>query len=323
MGLASYIMRRILQLVPVVLVIVVLNFVLIHLAPGDPAQMLAGEFATPEYVASLQESYGLNESLPTQLVRYLGRLLRGDLGDSYSYNRPVLDVIVSRVGATLILIVTSQALGLVVGTALGTLSARHYPSRLDTGLSFFSLAGYSMPVFWLGLVLILVFSIRLGWLPSSGMRDVTSDATGFNGIGDVVQHLVLPVASLMFGWTIPVYLRVARASVIEVSREDFITTARCKGLSETAVFFKHALRNALLPTVTIAGLYLGLALTGAVLTETVFGWPGIGRLMYEAIFSRDYPLLMGVFTVSAIGVVLVSLITDILYAFLDPRIVYE
>jgi peptide/nickel transport system permease protein len=322
-GLASYILRRILQLVPVALAIVVINFTLVHLAPGDPAQVLAGEYATPEYVARLHELYGLDQPLPVQLGKYLRAIVHGDLGQSFSYRQPVLDIILSRVPATLLLILTSQILGLIIGTALGTISARFYPSRVDSGLSFLSLAGYSMPIFWLGLIFIYLFAIKLRWLPTSGMRDVTSTAEGFAATGDVARHLILPVLSLLISWTIPTYLRIARASVIEVSREDFITTARCKGLDEKTVFFKHALRNALLPTVTMAGLYLGLALTGAVLTETVFGWPGVGRLMYEAIFSRDYPLLMGIFVLSALAVVVVSLVTDIVNAFLDPRVVYE
>ena len=323
MGLATYILRRILQLVPVAFAIIVINFFLVHLAPGDPAQVIAGEFASQEYIDSLRDLYGLDQPLYVQLEKYIAATVRGDLGQSFSYQQPVLGIILSRVPATLLLILVSQILGLVIGTALGTISARFYPSRVDSAFSFVSLAGYSMPVFWLGLMFIYFFAVRLHWLPTSGMRDVTSTSEGFASAGDVARHLVLPVLALLVSWTIPTYLRIARASIIEVSHEDFITTARCKGLDEKTVFFKHALRNALLPTVTMAGMYLGLALTGAVLTETVFGWPGVGRLMYEAIFSRDYPLLMGIFVVSAVAVLVVSLITDIINAFLDPRVAYK
>jgi peptide/nickel transport system permease protein len=322
MGLAAYIARRVIQLVPVVLVIVVINFVLVRLAPGDPAQVLAGEFASPEYVESLRASYGLDEPMPVQLLAYVRQVAVGDLGRSYSYNQPVLGIVMSRVPATLLLVGASQVVGLVFGVALGTLSARFYPSRFDSAVSFVSLATYSMPVFWLGLIAIYVFAVQLRMLPTSGMRDITNMETGLRAAGDVFRHMILPVSTLAISWTIPTYLRITRASIIEVSREDFITTARCKGLAERAVFFRHALRNALVPVVTMAGLYLGLALTGAVLTETVFGWPGIGRLMYEAIFSRDYPLLMGIFVVSSVAVVLASLLTDVVNVFLDPRVAY-
>jgi peptide/nickel transport system permease protein len=322
MGLTTYIIRRILQLVPVVLIIVVINFVLVRLAPGDPAQVLAGEFASPEYVAALRESYGLDEPLPVQLVTYLKQVAVGNLGESYSYNQPVLGIVLSRVPATLLLVGASQVVGVVIGAALGTISARFYPSRFDSAVSFVSLGAYSMPVFWLGLIAIYVFAVQFRVLPTSGMRDITNMETGLGAAADVFRHLILPVGTLAISWTIPTYLRITRASIIEVSKEDFITTARCKGLEERTVFFRHALRNALLPVVTMAGLYLGLALTGAVLTETVFGWPGIGRLMYEAIFSRDYPLLMGIFVVSSVAVVLASLVTDIVNAFLDPRVAY-
>jgi peptide/nickel transport system permease protein len=322
MGLLGYAGRRALQMVPVLVAIVVINFVLVHAAPGDPAQVLAGPFATREYVEQLRHSYGLDQALPVQFLAYVGQLLHGDLGRSYSFNAPVLSVIAQRIPATLLLVLSSQALGLALGTALGTIAARAYPSRGDGALSVVSLAAYSMPIFWLGMLLILLFAVSLHVLPSSGMRGVFSTGGGAGAVADVLQHLLLPVVTLTVAWTIPTYLRLARASVIEVRQEDYITTARAKGLKESVVFFKHALRNALLPVVTVAGLYVGLSLSGAVLTETVFGWPGVGQLMYQAIFSRDYPILMGIFVLTSFGVVAMSLITDVVYAFLDPRVTY-
>jgi peptide/nickel transport system permease protein len=321
-AVGRYILWRLAQMIPVVLVIIVINFTLIHLAPGDPAVVLAGEYASADYIQSIRDAYGLEQPLVQQLGQYIVHVIQLDLGRSYSYNRPVIEIIMSRVPATLLLVITAQVLGVVVGTTLGTFAAMRYPSRTDSVLSMVSLGSYSMPVFWLGLMMILFFAVWTRWLPTSGMFDVASEATGLAAFGDLLRHMVLPVSSLMIGWTVPTFMRLGRASVIEIAREDFIMTARAKGLDEQAVYFKHALRNALLPTVTMAGLYLGLTLTGAVLTETVFSWPGIGRLMYEAVMSRDYPLLMGIFIFSAFLVVIASLLTDIVYAMLDPRVNY-
>ncbi|MBI3977682.1 MAG: ABC transporter permease [Chloroflexi bacterium] len=323
MGLGRYVVRRLLEMVPVVLIIIVLNFTIIRLAPGDPAIVLAGEYASKEHVAAIRQAYELDRPIPAQLVRYLSRVLQGDLGRSYQYNRPVLDVIATRIPNTLILVVTAQTLGLIIGSAVGTYSARRYPSATDSVLSFGSLAWYSMPVFWLGMMMVLVLGVNLKIFPASGMRNVLSEATGIGALLDLLHHLALPALAMMFGSTVPVYLRLTRASVIELSREDFATTARAKGLDENGVYFRHILRNALLPTVTVAGLFLGNVLTGAVLTETVFAWPGIGRLTYDAVLSRDYPLLMGLFIISSCMVVIASLLTDITYAILDPRVTFH
>ncbi len=323
MGLGRYIVRRLLEMIPVILVIIVLNFVIIRLAPGDPAVVLAGEYASTEYIQAVRQAYDLDKPLLTQLTTYLGHVLQGDLGRSYQYNRPVIEVIANRIPATLLLVLTAQVLGLLLGSLLGTYAARRYPSRTDTALAVGSLAWYSMPIFWIGMMLVLVFAVNLRWFPSSGMRNVLSEAEGIAALPDLLHHMVLPTLSMVFGWTLPTYLRLTRASVLELAREDFATTARAKGLGENAVYFKHILRNALLPTVTVAGLYLGMTLTGAVLTETVFSWPGIGRLLYDAVLSRDYPLLMGVFIISSCLVVVASLLTDIVYAFLDPRVTYH
>lgn len=323
MNMLPYITRRLLQAIPVIFAIVVINFTLVHIAPGNPADVLAGPFATPAYVAHLKQSYGLDQPLPVQFVDYIDRLVHGDLGQSLAFSGSVWSVISSRIPATLLLVLTSQLIGIVLGTLLGTLAARRYGSWWDGLLSVLSLGTFSMPVFWFGLLLILVFAVDLHWLPASGMHSLFGASAGFAEVGDVLRHLILPVTTLSVGWTIPTYLRLARASVAAVSQEDFITTARAKGLTDTQVFFRHALRNALLPIVTTGGLYIGLSLGGAVLTETVFAWPGVGQLMYQAIFSRDYPTLIGIFLITSVGVVLVTLLTDLLYAFLDPRVTYS
>lgn len=320
MDIRRYILGRFLQMVPVVFLILVLNFTLIRLAPGDPALIMAGEWATTETVEAIRTKYALDQPLGTQLVAYLKQTVSGDLGYSYDWNQPVFDLIMSRIPATLLLVFTSQGLGISLGIFLGVVSARYVGSRLDAALTLGAAVAYSLPVFWLGLMLIIVFGIWLKWFPTSGMQSVAGVQEGLPAVLDTLRHLVLPAVSLMLVWVTPTFLRISRSSMIEVMREEYITTARAKGLSENVVFFKHALRNALLPSITIIGLNLSLAMSGALLTETVFSWPGMGRLMYEAIFRRDYPLLMGIFLFSAVMVLVGTMITDIMYRVLDPRV---
>ena len=320
MRLQRYALRRLLQVFPVILLVTILNFLLIHAAPGDPATVLAGDHAPLAYIAELRESYGLDKPLLTQLFVYLGKLARGDLGFSYAYRRPVLEVVVERLRATLLLLLVSQVLAIFVGTLLGTLAARYQGSLADVVISGIALLLYSIPVFWMGLMLILVFAVRLGWLPSSGMVSFNG-SSGEGGTG-VARHLVLPVIAL-FLYILPTYVRLARESVVEIAREDFITTARAIGYTERVVFIKYALRNALLPLVTVAGLSLSSMFAGALLTETVFGWPGMGRLMYDAVIQRDFPVLMGGFLLTSVMVIIGSFVTDLLYTYLDPRVRYS
>lgn len=317
-----YALRRVVQIVPVMLFIAVVNFLLVHLAPGDPASALAGEGAPQEFIEALRVDYGLDKPLLQQLGTYLGTLLQGDLGYSFAYRRPVIEVIVERLPATLLLVFASQIPAIVVGTLLGAYSARHYPSRIDNAVTAVSLSLYAVPIFWSGLLLILVFAVWLRWLPASGMFSLAAPSEGFGRLLDISRHMVLP-ATALFLYSLPTYVRLTRASVIEIMREDFITTARAIGYSENVVFFRHALRNALLPAVTVAGLSLSFVFAGALLTETVFGWPGMGRLMYEGVLKRDYPVLMGVFLVTSALVLIVGILTDLLYAKLDPRVSYE
>lgn len=304
------------------LFIAVINFLLIHSAPGDPASALAGEGASQEFIDALRVEYGLDQPLINQLWTYLTTVATGDLGYSFGYRQKVVDIILEKLPATLLLVLASQIPAIVLGTLLGAYSARHYPSRIDSAITGVSLSLYAVPIFWSGLLLILVFAVWLRWLPASGMFSLLTPTEGLARWLDIARHMALP-ATALFLYSLPQYVRLTRASVIEVMREDFITTARAIGYDENVVFFRHALRNALLPAVTVAGLSLSFVFAGALLTETVFGWPGMGRLMYEGVLKRDYPLLMGVFLVTSGLVLIISIITDLVYAKLDPRVSYQ
>lgn len=310
------------QIIPVMLFIAVINFLLIHAAPGDPASALAGEGASQDFIDALRVEYGLDQPMLSQLWTYLATVAQGDLGYSFGYRQQVIDIILEKMPATLLLVFASQIPAIIVGTLLGAYSARHYPSRIDSAITGVSLSLYAVPIFWSGLLLILVFAVWLRWLPASGMFSLLAPSDGIGRWLDVARHMALP-ATALFLYSLPQYVRLTRASVIEIMREDFITTARAIGYNENVVFFKHALRNALLPSVTVAGLSLSFVFAGALLTETVFGWPGMGRLMYEGVLKRDYPLLMGVFIVTSFIVLVVGIITDLVYAKLDPRVSYE
>lgn len=318
--MGRYLFRRIAQIAPVILALLVFNFVLIHIAPGDPASVLAGDNAPAAYIEQLRETYGLNQPLSTQLYIYLGKLLQGDLGYSYSYRKPVFDVILSRINPTLLLVGVSQLVAIPIGILLGAIAARYHNRLPDTLISSVMLGLYSIPVFWLGLVFILLFAVTLGWLPSSGMMTFTFGRAP--DPFDVMRHMMLPLSVLVLH-TVPIYARITRESAVEAAKEDYITTARAIGYSESEVFRRFALRNALLPTVTIAGLSLSSLFAGALLVETVFAWPGMGRLMYDAVAQRDFPVLMAGFLVTSVMVVIGSLITDIIYTYLDPRVVYR
>jgi len=322
MRLQRYILRRLLQMIPTVFAIILINFALIRLAPGDPARVMAGEMATPENVEAIRVRFGLDQPIWVQLGVYLTALTQGDLGFSYNYLVPVSTLIMSRLPQTLGLMLSANILSIIVGTLIGAYSASRYPSKTDSTIWITSLGFYSMPIFWFGLLLVYVFSRQLGLFPSGGMIDIINRPRGLAAVGNVLWHSVLPIATLM-AYNLPIFVRIARASVIETMGEDYITTARAMGLSENRVFLRHALRNALLPTVTMAGLTMGFVLTGAVLTETVFSWPGIGLLLWQAISNRDYPVLMGIFLFASITVVIASFLTDMVYAALDPRVRFE
>ena len=322
-GMGSYLLKRLAQIVPIILIIVIVNFFLVHLAPGDPIVYIVGDApVSEEIVAQLREKLGLDKPLIHQLVIYLWNVARGDFGYSYVAREPVLAVIMHRLPATLLLTVTQYILAIVAGLLLGVISAKRQGETADTAITLFSVLGYAVPVFWLGQMLVLIFAHQLGMFPSQGMYSLRYDMTPFAAAVDVAWHLVLPCITLAV-FNLALIARLTRANMLQTLRLEFVMFARSKGISETAVVYRHALRNAVLPVVTIIGLNIKTLITGAVLTETVFAWPGIGRLTYEALTARDYPVLMAMFIFVGILVVVANLVTDLAYAYLDPRIRFK
>jgi peptide/nickel transport system permease protein len=319
-----FIARRLAQLVPVLLAIATLNFLLLHMAPGDAADIIAGQagHATPEFVAELRRDFGLDKPLHQQYLIYLGKLATLDLGYSALYQLPVSELILDRLPATLALMVPALAIAVGLGVVLGVVAAKNRGGWVDNIVSVGALVVYATPVFWLGLMLIVFFSITLGILPSGGSSDVRGSSTGLAYALDFAHHLVLPVITMALFY-VAIYTRLMRASMLEVYSLDFITTARAKGLADGAIAWRHAARNALLPVVTLAGLQFGHLLGGSVLVETVFGWPGLGRLVFDSLQQRDLNLLLGILFVSSVVVVLANLAADLTYGFLDPRIVHK
>jgi peptide/nickel transport system permease protein len=313
-----YLIRRLALLGPVLLGVSVVVFLVLHLAPGDPAEIMLGSQATQEDVARLRADLGLDEPLPLQYARWMGHVLQGDLGRSIRLRQPVLGEVLIRFRATLLLTATALCLSTLGGIALGVLSAAWPRSLIDRLSMLGSIFGASMPSFWLGLVLMVCFSLWLGWLPASGMYGAHEGG----GLADLLRHLVLPAITLAAAST-TIIARLTRSTMLDVLRQDFVRTARAKGLVERGVVLRHALRNALIPTVTVIGVQAGYLLGGAILTETVFAWPGVGTLMLQGILARDFPLVQGCVLVIALGFVLFNLAVDLLYAFLDPRIRYE
>lgn len=321
----SFLVSRLGKAVFVVLGVVIVNFMLIRLAPGDPAAVLAGESGAsdPAYVEQLRREFGLDKPVYVQLATYMKGVVQLNLGYSYRERLPVLDLILDRLPATLLLMACAFVFALVLGVVLGIVASRsRYQGRhpwVDSVVMTGSLVIYATPQFWLALLAVIFFSLHLGWLPPFGMETVGSGYTGLDRVGDVAAHLVLPTISLGC-FFMAVYARLTRASMLEVLGMDFIKTAKAKGVPVGDIIRRHALRNALLPVVTFAGIQLGQMAGGAVLTETVFGWPGIGRLMFDALMQRDYQLLLGVFLVTSTMVVVFNLLTDLVYVFVDPRI---
>ena len=307
---------------PLVLAVLVLTFILIHLAPGDPIYILAGDGGDKAYYTQMRAYYGLDRPLLEQLVRYLLAVLRGDFGYSFTYQQPVFQVILGRVPATVLLVGTALALSTMLGLLLGTISGARRHTKLDRAVTVLTLTVYGLPVFWLGQLLIIVFAIGLKWFPIEGMVSARDDYTGMLSGIDVVHHLALPALTLALS-QLALTVRLTRTTLREVLGEDFVRTARAKGLPERVVVLRHALRNALLPIVTVIGNEIGLLLTGAALTETVFAWPGLGRLLLSAALNRDYPLLMAIFILVAVTVIVANLFTDVVYTWLDPRVRYN
>ena len=333
--MARYIARRAIALLPILLGVSAIAFLLIHLLPGDPATVYLGEHATPESIARVQHEFGLDRPLPVQYAVYLWHAIRGDFGDSLETHRKVIVEFFPRFPATIELSLGAITVALLVGIPIGLLSAAQPNSIFDRIGMAVALTGVSLPVFWLGLMLVYIFSVYLHSLPTSGqlgiyytLRAVTRIdvldglLTGnFPAAGDALRHLILPSITLS-SYSTAIIARMTRASMLDALHQDYIRTARAKGLAGRAVVIGHGLRNALLPVVTVIGLQVGSLLTGAILTETIFSWPGVGRFMYDSILFRDYPVILAGILLFSLVFVLVNLCVDVLYAFLDPRIRY-
>ncbi|MFM9279144.1 ABC transporter permease [Paenibacillus jiagnxiensis] len=318
-----YIARRALTGALIVLVSIFLNFMLIHLAPGDPVSILSGKDSpSPEMEAALRAKYGLDQPVLVQFGAYIRTLLQGDLGESILSGRPVVEMIAERIGPTLLLALTTAVLSVMIGTALGIHCARRQGSKLDTSLSGLSYLFDAMPPFWLGMMFILVFASTLKLFPTAGMVDMRADYEGIQYVADVLRHLFLPALTLTL-LNIPYFFRIARASVIQVMSEDFVTTFRAAGMKESRIFSKYIFKNSILPTVTVFGITLAYIITGVAIIEIVFSWPGMGNFMMNAISRRDYPLLMGLYLILSVSVAVNMILTDIVYAWIDPRIRYH
>jgi peptide/nickel transport system permease protein len=336
MRILHYVLRRLMYLVPVLVGVTILVFVISHAIPGDPAKMIAGPKASREAVESIRKAHGLDRPLPIQYLRFLGGLVHGDMGISIRNHRPVTHDLRDFFPATLELTLASIAICLGVGIPLGILSAVRRNRLTDHLTRVFSVFGVSMPVFWLGLMLLLLFYRNLGWLPGSGRLDIDfsppAHATGLYLIdsllagrwdifGNAAAHILLPAFCLSYVY-LAIVTRIVRSSMIEVLGQDFITTARANGIAEWVIVLKHAFKNSLIPTVTITGLSFGELLGGAILTETIFGWPGMGKYVVDSVNYLDFPAIMGFTLVVALVYVSINLGVDVLYAFLNPRIRY-
>lgn len=323
-ALAKLVLRRLAGGLLLILAVVVFDFLLVHLAPGGPAETLAGQMggATPEVLAQIRHAYGLDRPLPVQLLTYIGHVAHGDFGMSFYFNQPVLSLVLQRLPATLLLIICAQFFAFLMGTLVGAWAARHPFGVLSRGVDVVALLGYATPVFWLGIMLLIAFAYEVPLFPISGMQTIGLSGGWWDHASDVAQHLVLPAFTLGVIY-LAVYARLAKTNMLETLRADYIRLGRAKGVSEARITYRHALRNALVPVVTISGLNFSQILAGAILVETVFDWPGMGQLTYDSILRRDYPLLLGILVMSAVVVLVANIMTDIICALIDPRLRQE
>lgn len=310
-----FIVRRLILLIPVCVGITFTVFLLIHLVPGDPARVMLGLQANEEKVAQIHEQLGLDDPLLVQYGRWTWGLLQGDLGESYLTGEPVFGAIMQRLPATMSLTMVAFVISLLIAVPLGIVAATKPYTRFDIGSTIFTQLGVAIPDFWLGIMLILVFSLYLGWLPPSGFVSITDDPVRW------LKHIILPAFTVGVV-NAAVLTRFIRSSILEVMHHDFVRTARAKGLHERVVINRHVLKNALIPTVTVIGLQFAFMLGGVVVVEVIFAWPGVGRLALDAIYRRDYPMVQGSVLAVALTFVLINLVVDVLYAYLDPRIKY-
>ncbi|MEQ9744692.1 ABC transporter permease [Pectobacterium actinidiae] len=316
--------RRLAAAIPALLIILTGLFLLLQFAPGDTVDALVAQMGggDPTMIEELRRYYALDQSTAVRLGDYLWRLVHLDLGQSAIYGKPVVDVIIERLPVTLLLMASSLALAVAAGMVLGIIAARRVNRWPDTLISLLGLIFYSTPSFWFGLMGIFLFSIYLDWLPSGGFETIASGLTGFDRLFDIARHLVLPTLTLALIF-LAIYLRIMRAAMLEVATQDFVRTARAKGVRENRIVIRHILRNALLPLITLVGLQAGTMLGGSVVVESVFSLPGLGRLAYESVMQRDLNTLLGVVFVSALLVIALNFLVDLLYAKLDPRIIRE
>lgn len=319
--LIRFLVRRLLQAVVIIVLTVFVNFAIVHLAPGDAVDVLAGQAggANPTYIMQLRHQFGLDQPLYIQFAKYFWNVLHLNLGYSFQYGSTVFDLIVGRLPATLILMLSSIGIAFVAGIALGVAAAQRRYSPIDTIISIASLLLYATPLFLLGLMLILLFTLKLDWLPSSGMQTIGMSDGIVVRMLDLLRHLVLPMATLSMFY-VATYSQLMRAAMLDVYSMNFVRTAHAKGLSPRRIAYRHVMRNAILPVVTAAGTQVGYLFGGAVVVEVVFGWPGLGRLAFDAVFQRDNNLLLGILLLSSIAVVAMNVVLDVLYAWLDPRI---
>ena len=313
--------NRLVYAILLLLAVLVLNFTLMHLSPGDVADTISQSMggADEELLVEIRKDYGLDQPYFQQLATYIGKVLRFDLGHSFFFNEPVSKLVLERVPATLLLVITAQILALLLGVVLGVYSARKPNGMMSHFVTFFALFGYSAPVFWTGILLLIAFSLQIPLFPVAGMRDVTIEGNFWIHALDVMKHMVLPVVTLASIF-LALYSRLARATMIETLGTDFVRTARAKGLPERQVVYKHALRNSLSPVVTLAGLQFSAVVSGAVLVEAVFSWPGLGTLAFQSIIARDTPTILGILFFSALVVIIGNLLTDLALRFVDPRV---
>lgn len=323
MSMPQVIVKRSVLAIPTVLAVVTLIFLLIHMTPGDPVYFFSGEIGTtPEYIAFLREKYGLDQPLHVQYFTYVGHLLRGDLGSSIYFKKPVSELIFETLPATLLLVGGATLFSIVAGILLGVLAARKPNSTTDRIVSAFSLIGYAMPIFWTGQLLLLLFASNLSWLPTGGMMTVKTELTGLAKMADIIWHLILPACTLGFIQS-AIVAQMTRTGLLEALSKNFITAAKARGVSKKIILFRHALRPALTVVVTVVGLNIGRVIAGAILTETTFSWPGLGRLLWRAVSIRDYPLLLGIIIFVSCTVLILNLFVDVIYAFIDPRVRYK
>ncbi|MEM1610798.1 MAG: ABC transporter permease [Sulfolobales archaeon] len=316
-AIRSFILRRAILYIALFFGVIVVTFILIHLAPGDPTYVLAGEVTDEKFIRSVREKFGLDKPLHEQLLIYIGNVLRGDLGYSYLRSEPVVSLIISRIPATFLLVFSAMAIASALGIFLGVLAASR-KGAIDTFISITSIVGISIPYFWLGQIMLIAFAVYLGLFPTGGMTSVRGSYEGILYYIDILYHLFLPATTLAI-FNIAYVTKITRGAIINELAQDYITTVRAIGMSEKKILYRYALRGALIPITTFIGFNTGVLLVGAIVTETVFSWPGMGSLLYSSLKLRDYPVMLGIFIYGSLIIIIANFIVDLLYMILDPR----